>query len=56
LIEIIADTTLSGYEKNPKLQIHKVQNLGIVLKFIASQGIKLIGIDPEGRITLYITF
>ncbi len=49
LLEIIADTTLTGYEKNPKLPIHRVQNLGVALKFVASQGIKLIGIDPEGN-------
>jgi hypothetical protein len=48
LLEIVADTTLTGYEKNPKLPIHKHQNLSLALQFITSQGIKLIGIDPEG--------
>ena len=50
LLEIIGDTTLSGYEKNPKLPIHKHQNVSIAIQFIISQGIKLIGIDPEGCI------
>ncbi len=52
LVEIISGTTLTGYEKNPRLPIHVHQNLSVALQFIMSQGIKLIGVDPEGKVNI----
>jgi hypothetical protein len=46
--------TLPAHEKNPRIPIHKVQNLGIALKFMEQQGIKLIGID-EGGLMVFLT-
>jgi len=47
LLEIIADESFGKFEKNPKMRIHKVENVGKALKFIANHGVKLANIGPE---------
>lgn len=37
----------------PKSQIHKIENINVSLNFIASEGVKLVGIGAEGNIWLY---
>lgn len=43
--------------EEPKLRIHKVNNLNISFKFMKEEGIKLVGIGSEGslRLTSLIT-
>jgi len=47
LLEIISDKSLGKYNQTPKIKPQKLENLSAALKFIASQGIKLVGIGPE---------
>jgi actinin alpha len=48
LLEVIANDTITGFEKNPgKMRIKQVTNNGIALKFIQSKGVKLPGTGPE---------
>eukprot|EP01102_Stenamoeba_stenopodia_P008123 TRINITY_DN230_c0_g1_i4.p1 TRINITY_DN230_c0_g1~~TRINITY_DN230_c0_g1_i4.p1 ORF type:complete len:323 (+),score=106.91 TRINITY_DN230_c0_g1_i4:48-1016(+) len=47
LLEIISDKSLGKYNQTPKIKPQKLENLSAALKFITSQGIKLVGIGPE---------
>jgi hypothetical protein len=47
LLEIIADETLGKYEKNPKMRIQKIENVGKCLKFITEHGVKLANVGAE---------
>jgi len=47
LLEVIAEDSFGKYEKNPKMRIHKVENVGKALKFVANHGVKLANIGPE---------
>jgi filamin len=47
LLEILSDKSLGKYNKTPKMKPQKLENISAALKFITSQGIKLVGIGPE---------
>jgi Ca2+-binding EF-hand superfamily protein len=47
LLEVIADESAGKYEKNPKMRIQKIENIGKGLKFIQNHGVKLANIGPE---------
>lgn len=47
LLEVISEEHFQKYEKNPKMRIHKVENVGKALKFIQEHGVKLAGIGAE---------
>ncbi|RKP09304.1 calponin homology domain-containing protein [Thamnocephalis sphaerospora] len=47
LLEIIGDTTLGRYNKNPRLRIQQVENVNKALEFIKFRGINLTNIGAE---------
>jgi Ca2+-binding EF-hand superfamily protein len=47
LLEVIADESVGKYEKNPKMRIQKIENIGKGLKFIQNHNVKLANIGPE---------
>eukprot|EP01111_Echinosteliopsis_oligospora_P009179 TRINITY_DN264_c0_g1_i1.p1 TRINITY_DN264_c0_g1~~TRINITY_DN264_c0_g1_i1.p1 ORF type:complete len:882 (+),score=266.09 TRINITY_DN264_c0_g1_i1:86-2731(+) len=47
LLEVIADDKVEKINKNPKMRIQNIQNLGQCLNFIAGKGVKLAGIGAE---------
>jgi len=47
LLEIISSKSLPKYNKNPKIQMQKLENLTFALDFLASEGIKLVSIDSS---------
>ena len=51
LVEIISAKSLGKYNKNPKQSIraHLLENCAIPLKFLQKEGLKLVGIGPEGK-------
>lgn len=49
LLQVIAGDTVDKLNKKPTMRIHKIQNTGQCLKFIADKGVKLVGIAPEGK-------
>lgn len=48
LLEVIAGEKITPREKRVKLRVHKIALLNQALEFIASKGVKLIGIGAEG--------
>lgn len=49
LLEQISFKDLPRYNKNPSQQYHYLNNHTIALKFLRNEGIRLIGIGPEGK-------
>ncbi|OBZ68872.1 Alpha-actinin-like protein 1 [Grifola frondosa] len=47
LMEIMGDTSLGRYNKNPRMRIQKAENVNKALEFITSRGVKLTNIGPE---------
>jgi filamin len=47
LLEIISSKSFSKYNKNPKIQMQKLENLTFALDFLAQEGIKLVSIDSN---------
>lgn len=47
LLQVIAGDTVEKLNKKPTMRIHKIQNTGQCLKFIADKGVKLVGVAPE---------
>ncbi|RUS25260.1 hypothetical protein BC938DRAFT_472411 [Jimgerdemannia flammicorona] len=47
LLEIIGDTTLGKYTKNPKMRIQKLENVSKALDFIKHRGVPLTNIGAE---------
>jgi len=47
LLQVIAGDNVEKLNKKPTMRIHKIQNTGQCLKFIADKGVKLVGIAPE---------
>ncbi|TFY78967.1 hypothetical protein EWM64_g5047 [Hericium alpestre] len=47
LMEIMGDTSLGRYNKNPRMRIQKAENVNLALEFITSRGVKLTNIGPE---------
>lgn len=41
---------LPPYNKNPKHRVQKLENCSAALRFVQSEGLKLVGIGPEGNI------
>lgn len=52
LLEVIAGDKVEKLNRKPTMRIHKIQNTGQCLKFIADKGVKLVGIAPEGTYTV----
>lgn len=48
LLEIISSKTLPKFNKKPTMRYHQLENCGIAVKFIKSEGLSLVGIGPEG--------
>ncbi|KAJ2923764.1 hypothetical protein H1R20_g13333, partial [Candolleomyces eurysporus] len=47
LMEIMGDTSLGRYNKNPRMRVQKAENATKALEFITSRGVKLTNIGPE---------
>ncbi|KAM6494458.1 actinin-like protein [Amanita muscaria] len=47
LMEIMGDTSLGRYNKNPRMRVQKAENVNKALEFINSRGVKLTNIGPE---------
>jgi len=47
LLEVISAEELPKFNTNPKMKIHKIQNVNAALDFVAKKGVKLIGISSE---------
>lgn len=47
LMEIMGDTSLGRYNKNPRIRVQKAENVTKALDFITSRGVKLTNIGPE---------
>ncbi|KAF9525906.1 actin cross-linking [Crepidotus variabilis] len=47
LMEIMGDTSLGRYNKNPRMRIQMAENVNKALEFITSRGVKLTNIGPE---------
>jgi hypothetical protein len=47
LLEIISSKQIPKYNKNPKIQMQKLENLTFALDFLSQQGIKLVSIDSS---------
>ncbi|KAI0736326.1 actinin-like protein [Fomitopsis betulina] len=45
--EIMGDTSLGRYNKNPRMRVQKAENVNKALEFITSRGVKLTNIGPE---------
>lgn len=43
------DVSLGRYNKFPRMRVQKAENVNKALDFIASRGVKLTNIGPEGR-------
>lgn len=47
LLQVIAGDKVEKLNHKPTMRIHKIQNTGQCLKFIADKGVKLVGVAPE---------
>ncbi|CAI8056215.1 Filamin-C [Geodia barretti] len=47
LMEVLTKKKITGYVKQPRITVHKMVNLDLALRFIADEGIKLIGIGSH---------
>ncbi|CAL1712467.1 unnamed protein product [Somion occarium] len=47
LMEIMGDTSLGRYNKNPRMRVQKAENVTKALDFIQSRGVRLTNIGPE---------
>ncbi|KZT09244.1 actinin-like protein [Laetiporus sulphureus 93-53] len=47
LMEIMGDTSLGRYNKNPRMRVQKAENVNKALEFITARGVKLTNIGPE---------
>ncbi|CDO76696.1 hypothetical protein BN946_scf184975.g5 [Trametes cinnabarina] len=55
LMEIMGDTSLGRYNKNPKMRVQKAENVNKALEFITSRGVKLTNIDIiDGNLKLIL--
>ena len=48
LLEILSSKSLGKYNAKPKLRVQKIENAQFALKFLAQEGVKLVGISAEG--------
>jgi filamin len=56
LLEILSAKQLGKYNKKPTLKPQKLENISAGLRFITSQGIKLVAIGPEGKKNIFYLF
>jgi hypothetical protein len=49
LNDALGDVSLGRYNKNPRIRVQKAENVTMALDFIASRGVKLTNIGPEGE-------
>lgn len=56
LLEQISAKRLPKYTKVVKFHNQKLENVGIALKFLKDEGLKLVAIGPEGMFTLLLFF
>ena len=54
LLENLTSKKFKRYEKNPTITAQKMVNLDIIFNFIREEGIKLIGIGKETKLTVVI--
>ena len=47
LLEAIGGESLGKINNNPKMKIHKIENINVALKYVATKGVKLVGISSE---------
>uniref|UniRef100_A0A8H7XS96 Actinin-like protein n=1 Tax=Psilocybe cubensis TaxID=181762 RepID=A0A8H7XS96_PSICU len=47
LMEIMGDTSLGRYNKNPRMRVQKAENVNKALEFIRQRNVKLTNIGPE---------
>ncbi|KAK3266388.1 hypothetical protein CYMTET_24994 [Cymbomonas tetramitiformis] len=47
LLEVLSGKPVGKYNKHPKLDIQKMENLSLAIAFISAQGIKLVNISAE---------
>lgn len=50
LLEEISGKKLTKIDNNPKMRIHKINNLVTSIKFVEDEGIKLVGIGAESML------
>ena len=48
-MEVLTKKKITGYVKQPRITVHKMVNLDLALRFIADEGIKLIGIGIKKK-------
>jgi hypothetical protein len=48
LLELISSKKLVGINSKPKIRVQKLENNGAALRFLKTEGIKLVAIGPEG--------
>ncbi len=54
LLEQISAKRIPKYNKSVKFHNQKLENVGIALKFLKDEGLKLVAIGPEGTYYIYI--
>jgi filamin len=47
LLEIISSKSLGKFHQKPTMRYHQLENTGLAVKFIKSEGLELVGIGPE---------
>ena len=51
LLEVLSSKNVGRYNKRPKMAVQKLENVAIALKFIKSEGMKLVNI---GKLCRYV--
>ena len=49
LLEVLSQKKLGRYNKNPKLRAHKLENCGLCLDFIKSEGLHVVNIGKTSN-------
>ena len=49
LLEVISGEKIPPREKKGKLRVHKVSNINQALEYVASKGVRLVGVGAEGE-------
>lgn len=49
LLEIIGDENLGRYNRNPRMRVHRLENVNKALEYIKSKGMPLTNIGPAGK-------
>jgi hypothetical protein len=51
---VLGDVSLGRYNKIPRMRVQKAENVTKALDFIASRGVKLTNIGPEGEFRFFV--